>query len=874
VSFTFSSAETGTTYNYSFTGISGPAVSSSGTIISSGQQITGIDLSGLGDGTVTLTAYLTDSTGNQGVDATNQKTKDVTAPTVTDNAPSGWQASNITTTLTCSDGTGTSGCSRVYYTTDNTTPSDSTSSYVDATSSWQFTTSTEGNYILKYRGKDAAGNLEGAITATNHIQLDKTAPTGQGIDFATPVSPTELDVTASVPTDGAGSGLASSPYWFREITGGTGSSSSTDWQDTTIFTDSGLTPNTLYAYEVKVKDALANTSDYSGSVTGYTLAAVPGTIALTASSSAQITATWSANENPSGTQYYIENYTNSTNSDWTADTSWQSSGLSCGTTYSFRVKARNTAGTETSWSDTASKTTPVCGGGGLPASVYTPPAPSAGTSFGILINNGAQSASVRYVVLTLTAGSNVSRMSISNDPNFTNAVQEPFSQTKLWTLTDGQGQKTVYVEFFTSYGVASGTVFATISYTLSVKEPIANFVPEIAPTALQGLKIMSINPLGNFAVAPVKSDVGFFAEKVPQFKKALDGLAINVNAPADIKKLTQTQLYLPGLAQTLSANSMQVNSLAGIQAIPLAQLSPAALDKIPSNVVFARTAGELIDFSSALAIDNKGNTEQRISTISGKPMELVIKPDAPASRVIGLITLKSLAKIDNNIGQNNPNNPLSFVAGFFTAALTSVNTVPIAPDSSQAGLLVQKFNYDETQPGVFKAEINAPTTEGEYQVTTVVQYKDTALTPTKTSLIAVVDPEGYVYQQLSGGKLRIQNATVSIFWLNPDTKKYELWPAEKFLQKNPVVTDDTGKYSFLVPQGTYYLTASALNYSSYKSDKFIIKEDNGVRIDIGLKKQAFLPDWFSWQAVIAVLLLIITILLCVFSVIYVKGRKK
>ena len=326
---------------------------------------------------------------------------------------------------------------------------------------------------------------------------------------------------------------------------------------------------------------------------------------------------------------------------------------------------------------------------------------------------------------------------------------------------------------------------------------------------------------------------------------------------------------MPGLTKTIIPPSeiLQANALAAVQGVPLAQLSPKTISKIPSDIVFVRTAGGLIDFSSALNIDKQGNAAQRITTISGKPLELVIKTDNPASRVTGLITLKSLAKA----GELQPKN---IISRLFSAALSTVaNPVPTTQSASAVGLLVQKFAYTEIQPGVFKAEITAPTAEGEYEITTVVEYEDESLAPTQSKLIAVVDPEGYVYKQTSDGKLRIQNAEVSIYWLNPDTKKYELWPAEKFLQKNPILTNDTGKYSFMVPQGEYYLTARASDYYDYKSDEFSIKVDNGVRMDIELKKRSIFPEWFNWSAVIALLLFLVVVLLVVMFIYFIKGRK-
>ena len=96
-------------------------------------------------------------------------TPDTTPPTTIDNVPSAWQTSATTITLTCDDGSG-SGCSKVYYTTDGSTPTTG-SSYVDAGSSWQFTVSSAGTYTIKYFGVDNVGNTESVKTAANTLKI-------------------------------------------------------------------------------------------------------------------------------------------------------------------------------------------------------------------------------------------------------------------------------------------------------------------------------------------------------------------------------------------------------------------------------------------------------------------------------------------------------------------------------------------------------------------------------------------------------------------------------------------------------------------------------------------------------------------------------
>ncbi|WP_378181521.1 beta strand repeat-containing protein [Aquimarina sp. SS2-1] len=84
VSYTFSSAEVGATYNYTFTSSGGAgSVTGSGVIATATDQITGIDLSGLADGTITLSVTLTDINGNTGSAATDTETKETIRPSVT-----------------------------------------------------------------------------------------------------------------------------------------------------------------------------------------------------------------------------------------------------------------------------------------------------------------------------------------------------------------------------------------------------------------------------------------------------------------------------------------------------------------------------------------------------------------------------------------------------------------------------------------------------------------------------------------------------------------------------------------------------------------------------------------------------------------------
>lgn len=84
VSFTITAAEIGATYNYTISSDNGGTpVTGTGTISTATEQISGIDLSGLQDGTLTLSFTLTDGASNEGDPATDTAAKDTMTLTPT-----------------------------------------------------------------------------------------------------------------------------------------------------------------------------------------------------------------------------------------------------------------------------------------------------------------------------------------------------------------------------------------------------------------------------------------------------------------------------------------------------------------------------------------------------------------------------------------------------------------------------------------------------------------------------------------------------------------------------------------------------------------------------------------------------------------------
>jgi len=327
--------------------------------------------------------------------------------------------------------------------------------------------------------------------------VDISAPTSVSIISITADSPSQLTITATA-TDSY-SGLHSTPFWFEETSGGSGANDSTDWQSSTDFVDTGLSPNTQYSYRVKAKDSLGNISSYSATSSKYTLANPPTNLSLSSDSTDQITATWSANSNPSGTEYFCENITKGTNSGWITTTSWTSTGLLNSTEYIFRVKARNGDNVSTNWSSQERVST-LGFGAVIPPTFYTPPTPPA-EGFKVLISGGAKETIQREVILTLNGGADAVRMSISENPDFSDAVQEPYVATKKFLLSKGDGLKTVYVKFYNQWGQSSQIVSDSIilkTKTLLpempvIEKPITEMTKEEFQSKLEEIQIVILD---------------------------------------------------------------------------------------------------------------------------------------------------------------------------------------------------------------------------------------------------------------------------------------------------------------------------------------------------------------------------------------------
>ncbi|PKL72162.1 hypothetical protein CVV26_02730 [Candidatus Kuenenbacteria bacterium HGW-Kuenenbacteria-1] len=400
-------------------------------------------------------------------------------------------------------------------------------------------------------------------------------------------------------------------------------------------------------------------------------------------------------------------------------------------------------------------------------------------------------------------------------------------------------------------------------------------IPEEAPLLIQKQwKLFSEESVKSFVLAPLPKEIIELSEKFPELKKTLND--VGILKITDLEKLKTVELTLPGLTERLGLSTYKIESekFDLPMGIPVSQLSLENKKLIPSEIIFAKTSKELIDFNISLSVTEKGELQQKITTISGKPLQLVIKQDKPVKSIKGYLILKS-RKIQKTSSFFFLESAINKIKNYFP--INFIFTNPVLAESqkesaiSEERFALSKFDYtDLDNDGIYTAEIQMPLVDGKYEIVTVMNYKDPTLGKKEIKLITVVDPEGYIYAKDNEKEIRIPDAIVSMYLFNFETKKYVLWPSQKYLQENPQTTDFKGTYSFLVPTGFYYINVKAPDYLVYNTKPFRIKEGSGIHINIELKTKYWWLKIIDWK----IILLIVIILFLLYNFIRNKIKRK
>jgi uncharacterized repeat protein (TIGR01451 family) len=197
-------------------------------------------------------------------------------------------------------------------------------------------------------GPDAGGESADSVEANASPQPDTQSPTQPGNLTATAVSGSRINLSWTASMDNVGV----TGYLVERCQGmGCSSFAQVGTTATTTFGDTGLTATTTYSYRVRATDGSSNLSSYSGVATTTTQSAdvqpptAPTDLTVLATTQSEVNLSWTAStDNVGVTGYLVQNCQGSGCSNFaqissTPLTTYDSSGLVAGVSYSYRVQA-------------------------------------------------------------------------------------------------------------------------------------------------------------------------------------------------------------------------------------------------------------------------------------------------------------------------------------------------------------------------------------------------------------------------------------------------------------------------------------------------------------------------------------------------------
>ncbi len=344
----------------------------------------------------------------------------------------------------------------------------------------------------------------GAITVDyGPVYIRKFYNTLNPISSMTSLPPESL-FTVSLSWSGQGAGSISS-YDLQVRMGLDGQW--TDLLPDTILTSTNydLVPGITYYFRVRAKDIDGKIEDwpvqYNTSTSVDFTKPASSMAALPANSSTSMILNWSGFDALSGVAGYDLQVRAGTDGQWidllvnTTATSTTYT-VTNDTTYYFRVRARDVAGNVEDWPsdyDTFTLVDTVAPTGSL------------------VINNGARSTTFADVQLALSGedvSGKVTQMRFSNEGTVW-SEWESYAGSKSWTLTSGDGLKTVWVQFQDEAGNVSVPISSSITLDLAAGGEYALSINQGAPFTNQTLVTLTIGSRPFTSEMMVSNDVGF-----------------------------------------------------------------------------------------------------------------------------------------------------------------------------------------------------------------------------------------------------------------------------------------------------------------------------------------------------------------------------
>jgi fibronectin type 3 domain-containing protein len=226
-------------------------------------------------------------------------------------------------------------------------------------------------YSYRVRATDAASNLSNyssTASSTTTAAPDTQPPTAPTGLVAVGFSSTQINLTWSASTDN----VATTGYFVERCLGASCSSFAqiAVLGNVASYSNTSLAVSTSYSYRVRATDAAGNRSPYSNTASATTLSVpdtqpptAPTNLTASAASGSQINLSWTASsDNLAVTGYKVESCQGAGCSNFMqiaapTATTFNNTGLTGSTSYSYRIRATDAAGNLSAYSATSTATT-------------------------------------------------------------------------------------------------------------------------------------------------------------------------------------------------------------------------------------------------------------------------------------------------------------------------------------------------------------------------------------------------------------------------------------------------------------------------------------------------------------------------------------
>ncbi len=632
--------------------------------------------------------------------------------------------------------------------------------------------------------------------------------------------------------------------------------------------------------------------------------------------------TWSTNEKTTSTLAY--GTSTSTLNHYSYETtpikahSVTLTNLSANTKYYFQITSEDESGNSTTENNggsyysfttlTESQSQSSSGGGGM---LFPIEQLSLG-SLDILLNNGAQYTKNPLIQISFQNGQDLLWMRFGEQKDLSDLPWQEYSYQAGHNLSSGDGKKTIYFEFKDSEGFTSEIISRSIILdTLAPAAPV-DFNAGVSDKCIA--LSWSLPSDGDLAgVRIFKSKADYILNPFSSAELAFEGKGQTV-FDCNIA-VGQTYFY-----SAFSYDYARNYSTAAVAQKGIFEKKPAAGQETsevslpvpqvplgPKEKALPPTSPKSVTEKGSSINENQGKTSLNPSSSSSGLSELAAKVRIKTEKLPIRVQKVAEAQLDlsqktvtikpskEKVKVEKTNKFISLIKERQIHYLEETPlTIKIEEDNfyqKPQKIILEvgdKASYAMVQRGRhWEARIETPSGKHSLGLKAKVLLPNASVPLIIPIGSLLVDPRGYVYQKViephgklfEGGilgwkmvarKNYLHNARVTLYQFDEGKQKWVLFLAQKYGQENPQLTDQNGKYSFMVPPGKYYLKIAKSGFGSKQTKAF--KVENSI-VNQNIELSSILIDWWRLKTNMALEIIIFGIISAI-AVVIVSVAKK